>query len=120
MSELNIGKDFSPDPIGRFYTDKTPSGEQFREEYLKPKLEALTEGEVLKIILDDGVEAYGSSFLTEAFAGLVKFGYYTSSQVLDKIEFCYADDDFAFFKDRAIKYIKEAQFNSKKYVSTKP
>jgi hypothetical protein len=119
MSFINIGKDFSDDPSGRFYSDGEGSGEEFREEHLLPKLNDLKAGEKIKIILDDDVEGYGSSFLVEGFAGIVKYGYMAADLLTNKLEFEYSDEDFSFYKDRCIKYIKEAKFNSKSYTPTK-
>ncbi|WP_141226321.1 DUF4325 domain-containing protein [Photobacterium sanguinicancri] len=78
MAMLNIGTDFSLTPAGRFYSDGSGSGEEFREECLRVKLLALNNNEKLTIILDDGVDGYGSSFLVEGFAGMVKYGYTVS------------------------------------------
>jgi len=119
MKEFNIGKDFSLDPSGRFYTDGSGSGESFREDYLKERIISLGEGEKLLIVLDDGVESYGSSFLTEGFAGMVKYGYVKKQEFLNKLELKYLDDDFEFYKNKVIQYIEEAEYNSKEYVSTK-
>lgn len=115
MSSLNIGQDFSPDPAGRFRTDGDGSGEAFREDFLKPRLKLLEAGQKLEIILDDGVEGYGSSFLVEGFAGLVKFGVLSGEELLDKIEILYEDQDFEFYKNKIIEYIRETKFNSKIY-----
>jgi hypothetical protein len=119
MSTINIGEDFYDDPSGRFYTDGDGSGESFREEHLLPALKTLSNDEKITIILDDNVEGYGSSFLTEGFAGIVKYGYMQATELLSKIEFEFKDDDFKFYQDRCIKYIKEAKFNSKPYISTR-
>lgn len=119
MKTLNIGKDFSPDPIGRFKTDGDRSGESFREDFLKPTLDNLNDGEKLKIIIDDGVESYGSSFLSEGFAGIVKYGYMTSEELLAKIEIAYSDEDFSFFKKKIFEYIEKAKYNSKVYEPSK-
>ncbi|CQH25234.1 DUF4325 domain-containing protein [Yersinia enterocolitica] len=116
---LNISEEFSKLPSGRFYSDKTgSSGEQFREEILRKKLSLLTGGQKLIIILDNGVEGYGSSFLVEGFAGIVKYGYMTSDKLLSLLEFKYSDEDFEFFKKKIIQYISEARFNSKTYERT--
>ncbi|HBZ4243165.1 STAS-like domain-containing protein [Klebsiella aerogenes] len=119
--EINIGKEFSSTPSGRFYTDMTDSsGEQFREELLWPKLQQLETNQKIKIILDDDVEGYGSSFLVEGFAGIVKYGYMNKEALLDKLELFQVDPDFLLFKKKIIQYINEAVFNSKQYESTKP
>lgn len=119
MANLNIGKEFSKDPAGRYYTDGEGSGEEFREKFLLPYLKNLKPNEVLEIILDDEVEGYGSSFLVEGFAGIVKFGYLQSNEVLGKINLKFSDPDFEFYKEKIIQYIKEAQFNSKQYTPSK-
>jgi len=116
MEIINIGKDFSPDPAGRFRSDGPGSGEAFREDLLKKKLNTLQNNEKLLIILDDGVEGYGSSFLTEAFAGMVKYGYIKGEDLLNKIEFSYSCEDFEFYKKRIVQYIKESIFNSEVYL----
>jgi hypothetical protein len=115
---LNIGKDFSSDPAGRFYTDGPSSGEFFREEYLRPALAGLAQGEVLEIILDDGVEGYGSSFLSEGFAGIVKYGYMPADQFLSLIRLKNTDPDFDFYKKKIVEHINSAKFRSKNYVKS--
>jgi len=118
--QLDVGSEFSSLPSGRFYSDQTgSSGEQFREELLRKKLNELESGEKLLIILDENVEGYGSSFLVEAFAGMVKYGYMRKNELLSKLEFKFSDSDFDFFKKRIIQYINEATFDSKVYLSTK-
>lgn len=118
MSTLNIGKDFSVDPSGRFYADSDGSGEAFRERRLKPAIEDLGPDEKLIVIIDDGVEGYGSSFLSEGFAGMVKYGYITAEDLLNTIEIVYSDQDFEFYKDKIIDYIRDAEYNSQAYKPT--
>lgn len=120
MSVFNIGRQFSDDPQGRYYKDCIGSGEEFREEHLRKELDALKNGEILTIIMDDNVDGYGSSFLTEGFAGMVKYGYMQKDELLSKIKFQYSDSDFAFYEKKIRQYISEAVYNSEKYVPTKP
>ncbi|RLA45632.1 MAG: DUF4325 domain-containing protein [Gammaproteobacteria bacterium] len=120
MQTINIGQCFSLDPSGRFYSDDSgASGEQFREEHLLPALQNLQPGEKIIVILDDGPESYGSSFLTEGFAGIVKYGYMEARPLLDALEIEYTDPDYEFFEKKIKKYISEAKFASKDYKSTK-
>lgn len=65
---VTVATDFSRYPAGRFISDGRYSGERFREEYLRPALE---KGEKVIVYLD-GVMGYGSSFLEEAFGGLIR------------------------------------------------
>lgn len=68
--QVNIG-DFSKSPFGRTKADGQFNGERFRKEVLIPALER---NQVVEVDLDNGVVdgyEYGSSFLHEAFGGLV-------------------------------------------------
>lgn len=65
---LNIAKDFSPNPAGRYLSDGPYSGEAFRENHLWPALQKCDEVTVHL----DGAMGFGSSFLEEAFGGLVR------------------------------------------------
>jgi hypothetical protein len=67
---LSVARDFSTVPAGRTKADGQNSGARFRDDFLYP---ALRNGEVITVELD-GVEGYGSSFLEEAFGGLVRRG----------------------------------------------
>lgn len=115
MKELNIGKEFSEVPAGRYRSDGKNSGEAFREDLLRRKLATLEPKEKLVVILDDSVEGYGSSFLVEGFAGIVKYGYMEADDLLSKLEFQWTDKDYEFYKNKILTYIKEAKFNSEKY-----
>lgn len=70
MKTIRVAQDFSRYPAGRFVKDGPFSGELFRNKHLKP---ALQEQEHLVVDLD-GARGYGSSFLEEAFGGLVRDG----------------------------------------------
>lgn len=109
MAIINIGKDFSKDPAGRGDNNGTSNGKAFREDLLKVVVENLRPGENLEIILDDDVEGYGSSFLSEGFGGMVKMGYITSKDFLDILVFRYENTDFEFFEKRIRKFISTAE-----------
>lgn len=74
---VNIPRDFSRFPAGRYRSHGNFSGEVFRETYLEP---ALKQGQTLVIELDGGL-GYGSSFLEEAFGGAVRSTGLTPKQV---------------------------------------
>lgn len=67
-TRIAIAEAFSPYPAGRFRVDGPFSGEQFRDDVLVP---ALRKGGTVEVSLD-GTLGYGSSFLEEAFGGLVR------------------------------------------------
>lgn len=68
---INVASSFSRYPAGRYLEDGPFSGARFREEFLRPVLD----GKDTATIELDGVRGYGSSFLEEAFGGLVRAGY---------------------------------------------
>lgn len=71
---IQIAKEFSRHPGGRYRKDGPFSGEEFRDEFLMPAL-ANAFAENCKLIVNlDGVAGYASSFLEEAFGGLVRAG----------------------------------------------
>ena len=71
MNQISVAKQFSRYPAGRFETDGPFSGEYFRKRFLTPALR-----EHVKIAINlDGARGYGSSFLEEAFGGLVRQGF---------------------------------------------
>ncbi|MGZ0077105.1 STAS-like domain-containing protein [Methylomonas sp. ZR1] len=81
MRTINIAIQFSRYPAGRVPEDGPFSGARFRDEWLIP---ILKDGE--KAIIEmDGTRGYGSSFLEEAFGGLVRQGY-TEDQVQSAFE----------------------------------
>lgn len=71
QSVINVARDFSKYPAGRYTEDGPASGQLFRDKFLIP---ALNEAKVLTIELD-GTRGYGSSFLEEAFGGAVRAGF---------------------------------------------
>lgn len=72
MIQINIAKDFSDTPGGRYKSEGPFSGELFRIKFLKPKfLEARASHEKLIIVLD-GCFGYPSSFIDESFGGLAR------------------------------------------------
>ncbi len=79
---ISIAEDFSPSPAGRFRSDGPFPGEAFRDDFLLPKLK---DSDQILILLD-GTSGYGSSFLEEAFGGLVRKGF-KESELRRKLRF---------------------------------
>ena len=79
--KISIADDFSKYPAGRYRDDGPFSGQAFREDHLVP---ALNGRDVTKVLVSlDGVAGLGSSFLDEAFGGLVRSSEFTK-EFLDK------------------------------------
>jgi hypothetical protein len=73
-----VAKDYSPEPAGRFPSDGPNNGERFRKKFLVPRLK---KREIPLIVDFDETEGYGSSFLEEAFGGLVRVEGFTASSL---------------------------------------
>jgi len=72
MTELRVAEKFSPDLGGRYKKDGPYSGEAFRNAFLLDLVErALRTKEVLHVNFD-GVSGTPTSFLEEAFGGLLR------------------------------------------------
>lgn len=72
MTTIDIGKDFSRYPFGRYASDGPYSGERFRDEFLVPTLKGHQNAVT---VVFDNANGMGSSFLEEAFGGLVRNGF---------------------------------------------
>lgn len=99
---VNIATEFSRFPGGRHETDGPYSGEGFLKQLLLPALEK--DGQV-KIILD-GTMGYGSSFLEEAFGGLVRLKRWSLSDLTQKIQFVSQEDPYLI--DEIYGYMRDA------------
>ena len=67
---INLKNDFGEFPAGRYFGDGDYSGEKFRENFVIP---ALLDDKYDVVEIDiDGTPGYGSSFLEEAFGGLLR------------------------------------------------
>ncbi|MEC7120561.1 MAG: STAS-like domain-containing protein, partial [Pseudomonadota bacterium] len=83
---INVANDFYPRPAGRFITDGDYSGEAFREGLLKNAITHLKKFDKPKLVIDfHGVTMAGSSFLEEAFGGLVRKGYISKPDLQKKL-----------------------------------
>ena len=105
MLTIIIAKDFSETVGGRYRKEGDFSGEQFREELLKPRFIEATSLNVPLLIDFDGGYGYPTSFLEESFGGLVRDGF-SKDVVLKTLEFKSLDN----FKiiERVKNYILEA------------
>ena len=100
---INIAKDFSRYPYGRLREYSETSGEVFRQDIL---LSALNEHEHVIVELD-GTEGYGSSFLDEAFASLIRVDGLDKNDIKNKLSFVSVEDPSII--DEINQYIEEAE-----------
>lgn len=78
---ISVAADFSKFPAGRYRSDGPYSGQAFKDELLVP---ALRRTGAVRVLLD-GTMGYGSSFLEEAFGGLIRENGYTPDDLEDRL-----------------------------------
>lgn len=103
MSRISIADEFTRFPGGRYRKLGKFSGEQFRDDFL---FELLSKGNEVTVVLD-GTEGYGSSFLEEAFGGLVRRGF-TLGFLSDHLHLIAETQAFQSYAREAWQYITEA------------
>lgn len=105
--ELNIAKEFTRTPGPRYVWEGAFSGETFRKELLLPRLkEAISRNMILEVNLDF-TAGYGTSFLEEAFGGLVRHEGVSKDDVVRFIRV--RSNEEPELKDDIIAYVNEAE-----------
>jgi STAS-like domain of unknown function (DUF4325) len=104
MTAINVSTDFTRFPSGRFKKNGSTSGEAFREQFLE---KPISEGQKVVIVLD-GTVGYGSSFLEEAFGGLVRKLKVSADRVLSLLDFQASDTSLV---DEIKQYVRDADSN---------
>lgn len=104
---INIATDYTRYPGPRYASDGPFSGEVFRDTILMDALkQAIATGGMVTVSLD-GVAGYGSSFLEEAFGGLLRKGF--TRDTLDRhLRVIAHTDRFQHHARAAQKYIADA------------
>ena len=101
MITVNIAKNFTRYPSGRYRVNGDSSGEEFRVRFLETPL---ARGEDVCVEFD-GTVGYGSSFLEEAFGGIVRSIKKPASYVLDHLSFNSSDESIV---EEVRQYIQDA------------
>lgn len=104
---ISIAEDYSRFPAGRYSSDGPFSGERFRNEFLGPAIVAAQKDGGRVIVLLDDVWAYSSSFLEEAFGGLVREHKGSADQIKRILEIRASDLAYQPAKIDAERYIDE-------------
>ncbi|SPF79175.1 hypothetical protein ALP8811_03113 [Aliiroseovarius pelagivivens] len=106
--QINVIEDFHPFPAGRYLVDGDGNGTRFREDFLLPHLKA---GE--EVIIDlDGAPGYPSSFLEEAFGGLVRAS--MSPDMIRELLRFHASKGYQRYVTRIWEFIDQAAANKAK------
>ncbi|TPW33867.1 STAS-like domain-containing protein [Oecophyllibacter saccharovorans] len=104
--ELHVSKVCPAAPGGRFKRFGPGSGEEFRDDHLLPALKKAGDGRVTVIL--DSRRGYGSSFLEEAFGGLIREKNFTAGH-LEKHLIILGDGSLnQVAAERALEFIKKA------------
>lgn len=104
MKTITIARDFSKFPAGRFREDGKASGAAFRDDLL---VAPLCKAEKVVVVFD-GVAGFGSSFLEEAFGGLVRECHLDQAFLNEHLHLQAEDPDLADFIQLARRYIEAA------------
>lgn len=101
--------DFSKFPSGRDDNDGDYNGRRYRETILAPAiLEAIRTGGRICISLD-GVLSFGSSFLEEAFGGLVRHGIASKKDILTVLDIDSGIPSYDRYRNIIFEHIKSAK-----------
>ena len=104
--KISIAKDFSEYPAGRYLADGPWSGEKFRNDLLAPAMEDENH-EKVEVDFDD-VAGFGSSFLEEAFGGLIREVGIDKATIDQKLELNTTEVELQDYVDLAWRYIHDA------------
>ena len=104
ITRISIARDFSKYPAGRYEADGDYNGTKFRKEHLVPHLL----GDKVLEVSFDGVAGLGSSFLEEAFGGLVRDEGMTKAFLEKHLQLLTHEDDLEDFVKLARRYIASA------------
>ncbi|PHS24249.1 MAG: hypothetical protein COA84_09680 [Robiginitomaculum sp.] len=104
---INVAADYSPTPLGRHSKHGNYSGQRFRDELLIPALNKYD-----RLIIDfDGVAGLPSSFLEEAFGGLVRKRVITAQKFFSRVEIHATNPSLSLASDRIFRYMEAAGVN---------
>lgn len=104
MLKISIARDFTRYPSGRYIKSGNTSGEKFREDLLIPYLQ---KNDFIEVDFD-GTLGYGSSFLEEAFGGLMRsprLSTMSSETIINRLKLTSQDPSI---KEEVLEYMRNA------------
>ena len=102
IATIAVVDSFSRSPAGRHRTDGPFSGERFREEFLVP---ALRQDSSMFLVDLRGALTLGSSFLDEAFGGLVRVHRFSPRELKRRMS---VSADLDMYVSKVWSYVDEA------------
>ena len=106
---IDVSRDFSASPGGRFAKHGPSSGEEFRRSVLKNAIAEAIARDDLVIVRLDGTAGYGGSFLEEAFGGLVREEGFSHSDLKRVLRIEAHSPVYEPFREMAKRFIENAQ-----------
>lgn len=110
--EIKIARDFSFSPGPRYIDEGKNSGEKFRKEVLYPKFKEAIEANKNVTVDLDGTDGYGTSFLEEAFGGLIRNNKLSYDEIIKCLTIISEEEDYLI--DDVFEYLKDAYEESAK------
>lgn len=111
MPTIEIARDFSRTPGPRFARLGPNSGEAFRNKLIEAL--KVSQDDVVTVVLD-GAEGYGSSFLEEAFGGLVRLGLFPAADLLHRLRITAHSRLYQTYAAEAQRYLEDAVRRSRR------
>lgn len=109
MVEIALADDFSRYPAGRTTPDGPDNGRRFRTEFLVPALRDAVKNSARVDVNIEGVRSFGSSFLEEAFGGLIRHEGFSRDQVEKHLRIVSNRPVYETYKRLIARYIAEAR-----------
>lgn len=104
---VSVARDFSRTPGARYQSEGDYSGELFRTKLLVPLVREAISNKVKLVIDLDGTAGYATSFLEEAFGGLVRREGVNATELERVLQFKSDEEDYLI--EDVWSYIKEAR-----------
>ena len=109
MVRIKLSTDFSETPGGRLISEGDFSGEKFRDDLLLAKYEEAEKSNTILEVDFDDCYGVGTSFLEEAFGGLVRK--YHKHGILKRLKIVAMEDET--IPENVKKYVEEAESNNR-------
>lgn len=106
---ISIASDYSAYPAGRDDNDGPYNGTRFRREHLLPKFHEAKALGVKLVVSLEGVMSFGSSFLEEAFGGLVRKEGVSRRDLTDSLVIVPGRPINEMYRDAILRYISQAR-----------
>lgn len=115
MISYRVADQFTPFPGGRYAADGPGSGESFREDVLIPHIRKALDNEDDFFLVLDGVEGLPSSFLEEAFGGLLRHAPWRMDQVQQVLHLQADDPELGPYVDLAWAFMSAEEMRQRSH-----